>query len=245
MAIIVKLISNYAPWVYAACGIIALWYLRVAIQARQERRQAAFSLEREAALNKTYQTLNLGFFLLLVMGAVYFISNNVAPAVQPLVDAVVSPTPTVLILPTMTPTPPEPATATPTPSPEPTKKPTPRPTPTVALTPTVPPIVAPRCPDSRARLLRPGVNEAVSGNVQIVGSANTDRFDYYKLEFKPSGSAGDPTFIVSSRQPVTNGFLGAWNVSGLPAGAYTLYLRTVDVTGNFGECTVQVQVERP
>ena len=244
MAIIVKLISDYAPWVYAACGIIALWYLRVALRARQERRQAAFSLEREAALNKTYQALNIAFFLLLVMGAVYFVSNSVATAMQPLVDMVVSPTPTALTLPTMTPTP-EPATATPTPSPVPTKKPTPQPTPTASLSPTAPPIVPPRCPDARARLLRPGVNETVSGSVQIVGSANADRFDYYKLEFKPSGGAGDPTFILSSQQPVANGVLGAWNVSGLPAGAYTLYLRTVDITGNFGECNVQVQVGRP
>jgi|GEM_PF-6191337 len=99
MAIVVKLISDYAPWVYAACGIIALWYFRVALQARQERRQAAFSLEREAALNKTYNALNVAFFLLLVMGAVYFISNNVAAAVQPLVENVVSPTPTALSLP--------------------------------------------------------------------------------------------------------------------------------------------------
>lgn len=244
MAIVVKLISDYAPWVYAACGIIALWYFRVALQARQERRQAAFSLEREAALNKTYNALNVAFFLLLVMGAVYFISNNVAAAVQPLVENVVSPTPTALSLPTMTPTP-ETATATPTPSPVPTTKPTPQPTPTAPLAPTAPPIVAPRCLDARARLLRPGVNEEVSGSVQIVGSANADRFDYYKLEFKPSGAAGDPTFIFSSQQPVANGVLGAWNVSGLPAGAYTLYLRTVDLTGNFGECSVQVQVGRP
>lgn len=244
MAIIVKLISDYAPWVYAACALVALWYLRVAVQARQERRQAAFSLEREAALNKTYQALNIGVFLLVMIGIVYFISHNLAAAVQPLVDAVVSPTPTALTLPTLTPTP-EPATATPTPSPVPTRKPTPRPTPTVLLSPTTPPIVAPRCPDSRARLLRPGVNEIVSGAVQIVGSAEAERFDYYKLEFKPSGAAGDPTFIVSSRQPVPSGVLGSWNVAGLAPGAYTLYLRTVDVTGNFGECSVQVQVNRP
>lgn len=244
MAIIVKLISDYAPWVYAACALVALWYLRVALQARRERRQAAFSLEREAALNKTYQALNIGLFLLGMIGVVYFISHNLAAAVQPLVDAVVSPTPTALLLPTLTPTP-EPATSTPTPSPAPTRKPTPRPTPTAPLSPTAPPSVAPRCPDSRARILRPGVNESISGVVQITGSAEADRFEYYKLEYKPSDGPGEPTFILSGRQPVSGGVLGSWNVAGLPPGAYTLYLRTVDITGNFGECSVQVQVNRP
>lgn len=244
MAIIVKLISDYAPWVYAACGLIALWYLRVAIEARRERRQAAFSLEREAALNKTYQALNVSFFLLVVMAAVYLISTTLAAAVQPLVDAVVSPTPTLFVLPTQTPTP-EPPTATPTPLPPPTRRPTPRPTPTISLTPTTPPIVAPFCPDGRARLLRPGVEQRVSGQVQVIGSANADNFDYYKLEFKPSSGPGDPTFISSARQPVFDGLLGLWNTAGLPPGAYTLYLRTVDITGNYGECNVRVQVGGP
>ena len=41
---------------------------------------------------------------------------------------------------------------------------------------------------------------------------------------------------------MVNGPLGTWNPSGLAAGEYRLRLVTVDVTGNFGECTVQVRV---
>lgn len=242
MAIVVKLITDYAPWVYAVCGLVALWYLRVAIVARRERRQAAFTLEREAALNKTYQAFAMALLLLVVMGVVYFISTWLATAVQPLVVAVVSPTPTALVLPTATPTL-EPVTATPSPTPVPTKAPTPRPTPTPAPVVTrAPAIVAPSCPDGRARLVQPGVNQRVSGAVQVIGTAATDQFAYYKLEFKAAGVPGDPTFILSRTQAVVDGPLGTWNVAGLPAGSYTLYLRTVDATGNFGECTVQVQV---
>ncbi len=242
MAIVVKLITDYAPWIYAVCGLVALWYLRVAIVARRERRQAAFTLEREAALNKTYQAFAAALLLLVVMGIVYFITTWLATAVQPLVVAVVSPTPTALVLPTATPTP-APVTATPSPSPVPTKAPTPPPTPTPPPVVTrAPVIVAPSCPDGRARLVQPGVNQTVSGNVQVVGTAAADQFAYYKLEFKPVGAPGEPTFILSRTQAVVDGPLGAWNVSGLPAGAYILYLRTIDVTGNYGECTVQVQV---
>ncbi|MBK7201210.1 hypothetical protein [Candidatus Amarolinea dominans] len=163
---------------------------------------------------------------------------------QPLVDAVVSPTPTAL----------DPAhadaharasydhpphLARPLPGSR-----TPRPTPTVLLSPTTPPIVAPRCPDSRARLLRPGVNEIVSGTVQIVCSAEAERFDYYKLNSNQAAPrAIQPS--LSPRDSRASGVLRQLNVAGLAPGAYTLYLRTVDVTGNFGECSVQVQVNRP
>lgn len=242
MAIVVKLITDYAPWIYAVCGLVALWYLRVAIVARRERRQAAFTLEREAALNKTYQAFAMALLLLIVMGIIYFITTWLATAVQPLVVAVVSPTPTALVLPSATPTP-EPVTATPSPTPVPTKAPTPRPTPTPAPVVTRPPaIAAPSCPDGRARLVQPGVNQLLSGAVQVIGTAAVDQFAYYKLEFKAAGAPGDPTFILSRAAPVVDGPLGTWNVAGLPAGSYTLYLRTVDATGNFGECTVQVQV---
>jgi hypothetical protein len=242
MAIVVKLITDYAPWLYAACGLVALWYLRVAIIARRERRQAAFTLEREAALNRTYQAFAAALVLLVVMGLVYFTTTWIATAVEPLVVAVVSPTPTALVLPTATPTA-EPVTATPSPTPLATKAPTPRPTPTATTAVTrAPVVVAPSCPDGRARLVQPGVNQPVSGNVQVIGTAATDQFAYYKLEFKPAGAPGEPTFILSRTQPVIDGPLGTWNVGGLPAGAYILYLRTVDATGNFGECAVQVQV---
>lgn len=202
MAIVVKLITDYAPWLYAACGLVALWYLRIAIIARRQRRQAAFTLEREAALNRTYQAFSVALVLLVVMGAVYFTTTWIATAVEPLVEAVVSPSPTPLVLPTATPTP-APVTATPSPTLAPTKAPTPRPTPTPAPVVTrAPVVVAPSCPDGRARLVQPGVNQTVSGSITVIGTAATDQFAYYKLEFKAVGTPGDPTFILSRTQPV-------------------------------------------
>ena len=54
MAIVIDFVRRLAPWVYGACVLMALWYLRVVILARRERRYAVFKLERETALNRVY-----------------------------------------------------------------------------------------------------------------------------------------------------------------------------------------------
>ena len=81
-----------------------------------------------------------------------------------------------------------------------------------------------------------------AGPVQLIGTAQTDGFSYYKIEFKPATAAGDFGFYLRRESPVTNGPLGTWDPGGLPAGDYQLRLVTVDATGNFGQCTVQVTV---
>lgn len=245
MAVLVQLISDYAIWIYAASAVIALVLLRTAFLARRERRQAAFSLEREAAINRTHATLRWAILVLAVMGAVYFISNYLTDVVEPIM-AEADPTPTLVFLidtPTPTSLPPT-ETPTITPATTPRPRPTPRPTPTEEApqpTPT-PAIAAPSCPDGRAVILEPGVGQQITGPVTVVGTAATEGFQYYKIEFKPATGAGDFGFYLSRETPVINGPLGVWNPAGLPAGSYLLRLVTVDITGNFGQCTVQVNV---
>jgi hypothetical protein len=86
MAIIVDFIKNYSPWVYGACALVALWYLRVAFVARRDRRHAVFTLEREAAMNRIYGAWTVAIGLLVVMGLVYLLSTVVSDAVAPLVQ---------------------------------------------------------------------------------------------------------------------------------------------------------------
>lgn len=248
MAVVVQLISQYAPWIYAACAIAAIFLLRIAILARRERRQSAFNLEREAAINRTHAALRWAVLLLAIMGAVYGISNYLADAVQPII-AEADPTPTpVFLIETPTPTAPPPTeTPTVTPTTEATPRPraTPVPIPTSEPTPVVTPVpavVAPSCPDGRAVIIEPGVGQRINGPVQVVGTAATDNFQYYKIEFKAAGAPGDFGFYLSREVPVINGPLGVWNPAGLNPGDYLLRLVTVDITGNFGQCTVQVTV---
>ena len=54
MAIVVNFIKEYAAWAYGACALVALWYLRVVLLARRERRTSVFNLERETACEGKY-----------------------------------------------------------------------------------------------------------------------------------------------------------------------------------------------
>lgn len=248
MAVLVRIISNNAAWIYLACLLAALYLLRIAILARRERQQAAFKLERETALNRTHTTLRWALLLIALMGATYFVANTLSVAVEPII-AEADPTPTPLfLLDTPTPTPEatlpptETPTITPTPRPRATPRPVEEPTATPVPVPTTPAIVAPSCPDSRAIIIEPGAGQQINGPVNLIGTARSDNFEYFKIEFKPAGAPGDFSFYLRRDAPVINGPLGTWNPAGLPPGVYQLRLVTVDVTGNFGQCTVQVTV---
>jgi hypothetical protein len=235
MAIIVHYIKDYAVWVYGACALIALWYLRVAIIARRERRYAMFSLERETALNKTYNAWTAAIILLTIIGLTYFLSTVVSEAVQPLVEEVQTPTPQpsavvarptinlTLPLPEITPT--ETSTARP--------RSTLRPQPTVLLTTATPTVQLPHCPDGRAIITAPGLNALISGMTPFYGTANHEHFKYYKLEY---GAGANPTvwsYFAGGEKPIFGGLLGYLNATALQPGTYTIRIVVVDTTGNF------------
>jgi hypothetical protein len=88
------------------------------------------------------------------------------------------------------------------------------------------------------------VNAVLREVVEIRGSANIDNFDYYKFEMKGEITAGEWAFIQRYETPVTDGLLGVWDTSPLPAGAYTFRLVVVDKTGNYPKpCEVKVTIE--
>jgi hypothetical protein len=239
MAIVVDLIRQYAPWIYGACALIALWYLRVVILARRERRYSVFNLEKETALNKTFGAWGAAFGIVLAMGLVYFLSTYVSDVVRPLVEAdlptptpsfasaaaTAGPTPT-LPVPEITPT------AAPTQKPRPTARPQPTVAPEQALQePPTPAVARPRCPDARAVITAPGVGAQVSGAVAIVGVAQHENFGFYKLEY---GAGADPavwSYFGGGEQPVAGGQLGV--LSPLPPGTYSVRVVVVDSSGNF------------
>jgi hypothetical protein len=248
MAIIVDFIKNYSPWVYGACALIALWYLRVAFVARRDRRHAVFTLEREAAMNRIYGAWTVAIGLLVVMGLVYLLSTVVSDAVAPLVQEAKQPsTPQVVVMDNLTPSPTLPIPeVTPTLSPTPRPRPTRRPEPTPAPTPTAnkPAIQSPRCPDARAVITSPGLDAEVSGMVPVVGTATHEGFVYYKLEWGPGPSPADNqwSYFDGGEAPVQGGQLGTLNAGALAPGTYTLRLVVVDNTGNYGAQPCQTRV---
>jgi hypothetical protein len=243
MAIVVQFIKEYAQWVYGVCALIALWYLRASLLARRDRRYAVFSLEREAALNRTYGAWTVAIVLLVVIGAIYFLSTVVSDAVAPLVEAENTPTPPAQQVVQVTPQPtlplPEALLETPRPTPTPTRAATPRPRPTQAQ-PTVPApaaaapaVQSPSCPDPRAIITAPGINQRVSGMVPIMGTAASDKFQYYKLEFGAGINPGVWSYFAGGEKSVRGGQLGTLNSGSLAPGPYTIRVVVVDTTGNY------------
>jgi hypothetical protein len=258
MAIVIKLIGDYAPYAYGVAAIIALFLLRAAIIARRDRLQATFSLEREAARNREFRIMSIALILLGSMGGIYGLNRYVVPNV----DIPYPPTsiPTPLFVPTLTPSP-APPTDTPTPRPvvivqatlpaasADVPTPTPlgeRPTPaTEAPTATPQPAAQPlpACGNPNARLTAPRVGASVSGVIAVTGTAAIDGFQFYKVELGVGSNPGDWSFLFSRETPVTNGSLGQVDTNPLPAGTYSLRLVVVDQTGNFPEpCQTVIQV---
>ncbi|MCC6457092.1 MAG: DUF2975 domain-containing protein [Caldilineaceae bacterium] len=270
MGIVIQSVANYAPWIYAICGLVALYQLYKIWAVRAERKQAVFSLEREKAINDTYSILAIALILLMTMGLTYFMSTTLAQAVEPLVAEALVPTPALPFYPTptntplsVTPTPTRTATpigaelaapdgsATPEPdeevapgegeeTPQPVVEETPTPTPVPA-----PVVVAPNCPDQRSLLIRPGENEVVSGDLNIIGSATHENFQYFKIEAAPGANAsGGWQHVGDGTAPVVSNFLTTINTRNLSNGPWTLRLVVVDMTGNFPPpCQVTVTVQ--
>ena len=274
MGIVIQTVANYAPWIYAICGLVALYQLYRIWAVRAERKQAVFSLEREKAINDTYSILAIALVLLMTMGFTYFMSTTLREAVDPIVREAMNPSPALpqldfLVTPTNTPLPVTPTpTRTPTPSSSvpitntdtltdesgdeagvgeeadgeatPFVVETPTPTPEPA-----PMVVAPACPDQRALLIRPGQNEVVSGDLNVIGTATHENFQFYKIEAAPgAGASGGWQHVAGTQVPVSNGVLGTINTNNLANGAWTLQLVVVDLTGNFvPPCQVTVTVQ--
>lgn len=119
MASLIALIGQFAPYIYAVCGLTALFQMYRAWQVRQERRQDVFSYEREKAVRELYSIFFTALILLAVMAAVYFTSTTLKNAVDATLsddgalsaDIIFATTPTSLPLPA-TPTNTPEATAT-------------------------------------------------------------------------------------------------------------------------------------
>lgn len=258
MSILIQYIANYAPWIYFVCGIIALYQLYRTWLVRAERRQAVFSLEREKAVRDLGNIFSTALLLLLAMGITYFTSTTLVRALEGMVQEAYEPSPEInlnLPIPTPVTTPPltqsaQTTVVTPTPlasetllQPTATEEETPATATPVPPTATAAPIVqSPACSDPRSVILRPGNNETVSGNISMVGTANHETFQYYKIEYAPAGS-NNFGYLAGDQNPVVNGFLADINTSTLGNGAWTLRLVVVDQTGNFPEpCQVTILV---
>ena len=102
------------------------------------------------------------------------------------------------------------------------------------------------CTDPRSVIFAPAAGDVISGTVEVTGTANHERFSYYKLEYAPVGGETDGVyaFIMDAQEKVIDGLLAELDTTELDNGAYVLKLTVVDNTGNFPPpCAVPVAVE--
>ena len=245
---VLEFLTEYQWWIYGVLGLILLFYLRRALVARREGARSIFKLEQEQARTRYIRSVVTSALILVIMAAVFFLSNPVAPVLDPTPE----PTPTLTTGPlaeaTLTPTPP-PATMTPTATATqvlPTRPVRPTDTPAVAVTNT-PAVRPPSCPNPNVRITSPGVNQVVQGNFAVRGTANHENFQYYKVEVGPGTNPGDQQWTVVGQlhnSPVNGGVLATFNAGAYAPGTYTLRLVVVDQTGNFPEpCRVTISVQ--
>lgn len=259
MGFVIEAVATYAAYIYAVCGLVALYHIYRVWLVRAERRQAVFSLEREKALRELFGVFYVAMMLLALMAITYFVSTTLAQAVEPLVAESRDPQPDLPFMPTPTSTPlpvtPTIAADLPTPTPplsttvgaaatDITLTPiadTPTPEPTAAPQPVA---AAPSCADGRSVITSPGNGQTISGMVGIVGTAAHESFQYYKVEVAPgANAAGGFVYVGGGSSPVQGGVLTNVNTTALGPGTWTIRLVVVDQTGNFPPpCAVTVNV---
>lgn len=229
VALLVDLLNQYIIWVYIFCLVLVLWHARTYWEARRDRANTIYTIEREVASGREGRAMtNIGLILGLAVvatAAKYYVLPTLP------IEQIVSPTPTfTLSVPTREPT------RAPTAAPATT---TPRPRPTLIVLPTAelptatpPPVV--RCSDPNTCISSPTDNATVEGRITISGTANHGQFQFYKVEY---GLGQDPAawHVINDihKAPVLDGALEAFDTTAVPNGVYTLKLTVVDVTSNF------------
>lgn len=253
MKVLFKAIVDYAYWLHVGGVLVILLCLRSVFLARRERERSIYSLEKEAATSQEFRFLTIGLVAGAFIGLVMFTTTVVGPRVTMIEPEIVEVTPAALVLPTVTPTFAR-ATATSSPTPTRVRQATSTPLPalpvitgTLAIdTPTPEPTAAPAllCPDAAARLTFPLTGATLKGATQILGSASTANFEYFKIEVASPAKPGAWALITDLRRgAVAGGLLDVWDTTAFGNGDYTLRLVVVDRTGNYPEpCTVQVTV---
>lgn len=248
---VLELLTEYQWWIYGLLGLILLFYLRRALMARREGARSIFKLEQEQARGRYARSVTLSAVILLIMVAIFVISNPVLTTPGSTSTPESTPTETTgpLAASTLTPTPP-PATITPTFTATATRPPRPvKPTSTSEVVATEAPAVRPpSCPNPNVRITSPGVNQVVRGNMPVRGSANIASFQYYKVEIGPGTSPKDPQWTVIGQlhnTPVAGGVLETLNSGAYAPGTYTVRLVVVDQTGNYPQpCRVTINIQR-
>ncbi len=91
-------------------------------------------------------------------------------------------------------------------------------------------------------IITPEQNGAVSGVVEVRGTATDDDFRYFQLEYSARGRDWTGIGPPRNSSQVHDGVLGLWDTRQLPPGRYQLRLSVADGMGNHHQNTIEVDV---
>lgn len=228
MSLLVEYIASLATWIYAICGLSALYYLYRIRAIRQERQQALFALEKERAARTVTGILTSVIGLVVLMSVTYLVSNVMADAMDLAVESVEAEG----LATGQT----EPAASAPVAVSEPA--PAAEPETAQAL------LEVPFCEDT-ASVISPGVGQEITGVITVAGTATDEFFESFHLEIAPGSEPddGDYTPVGTGYIQVRSGQLMEVDTTPYISGLYTLRLRVMNTNGEFvGTCEVEVRI---
>lgn len=219
-------LQTYEIWIYVVLGLFALWQLRKFILAWDELRGAVFSMERDSAQARLNAAAVM-LVLLLVVSIVEFMMVTFVVPTFPGVNPLSTPTLDLL------------ATATTTLSPLTQSN--------GGTSMTTPEITSseeqiPGCIPDQIMISSPQDGAQVSGEIELIGTADIPNFGFYKYEIaRPGETIWLP--IQVGEDVRRDEELGIWDTSTLDPGDYSLRLVVTDNQGNsLLPCMIQVRV---
>ena len=223
MGPVYRTLANYEPLIYIALAIGGLFAFRRMWRSWREWRDSVYGLEREFALRRLGQATAASFLVLALIFVEFFVATFIAPSL-PATDILATPTLDLLLTPAGTLSPAEATQA--------------------ALSPVTQEVPSGMsgCIPEQIMITSPESGEAISGTIQIVGTASVPNFGFYKYEVAQMGSQNWAT-ISAGRDPTVNAQLGSWNTTALTNGDYFLRLVITDNVGaSLEPCVIAVRV---
>jgi hypothetical protein len=221
MSLVYRSLAVYEPLIYISLLIVGLFVFRRMWGSWREWRDAVYSLEREFALWRLARITGLGFLIVGLFLAEFYIATFVAPLL-PASDLLTTPTLDLLA--------------------------TPQTTLVVADSGETPAPTQPAqsgmngCVTDKIMITSPDPGETVSSVVPILGTATIPNFGFYKYEISPAGTENWAT-IGADRKPRKDEELGKLNTLSLSNGDYFLRLVITDNVGDALEpCVIAVRV---
>ncbi len=260
METVVFLIEQIAPGLFILCGLAVLWGLRAYSSARRSLSSAQFELEKELQRYRASNWLTVIIAVVELGLAVAAVTYVVAPTLRaqpPMAAAdVLAPveTPFVTAIPGAggsagTPLPDFAAGAT-IPALEdelglrPFATPTLTPTPVGTIIPDVPP--ARGCDSPNAQLVIPANGMVIFEATNIVGTATTENFSFYRFVLNGPSTLNAPAIFGDHTVPVIDGQLGQIVPSLLTPGEHRFALLVYDINNTQrASCEVTIIISEP